>query len=500
MSAPSMMEPTGAGPVRIPLSGARTVLPGLPGWAGAPATAVHRRWNGHERRSRERLRRLSRDYDALCTSAVDAAEIAAGLEASGFTDGSAREYGYPGVFGLAEALFRLTPRLADRRPGRLANPWAERPLRHLARGLTFALPGLVLVACLPALSSGADRVTLVLAMLLGWPASQAMAFLGYSLEGRRHPRAAAAVLLLGLCVSALVAGLLALAAHTLGASAPVVAIAAAEIVYVTSAAVVLVLGNELIVLGALVPGVVAAACSRWVPGLPDPVLVAGAVSSVALVLVAALAICAGARIRDLRGGFRVLTRHDLTEVVFHLGYGLAGGVLVTLPALGGSATAAGGLALLPVIWSMGGAEWSVVWLRRRSFDLLNETISVPGFQRSVRRLALTGTVRYLLQLTVLTGLLVAGFRLTGGALPDRPLTVALLAGWLLGGGLYLALTLSSLSGVRTVVPCLLLAVAVGLAAHTLLTSPFAMLAAPVALVIALAPALRRTVADPVRHM
>jgi hypothetical protein len=499
MSADPILQSAVTVPRGIPLSRLRQIpLPGGSSTTGTPAP--HRSWNGRDRRSLDRLRRLARDYDVLCTAAVDSAEIAAGLEASGFTDGSAREYGYPGIFGLAEELFDKTPRLADRSPGRVANPWAERPLRHLARGLTFALPGLVLVACLPGLASRSDLLALLLAMLVGWPASQAMAFIGYALEGRRHPRAASALLLLCLCLCLLTAAGFAVVALSFGVSTRIAVVSAGEIAYVTSAAVILVLSHELVVLGALLPGVGAAAWSWLVPETPAWVLVAGAATSVTLVTVVALATCATARPRDVRAGLRVLTGHDFVEVLFHLGYGLAGGALVTLPALDGARTAAGGLALLPVIWSMGCAEWNVVWLRRRSFDLLNETISVVLFQHSVRRLATASTVRYLFQLTTLTAVLVAGIRLTSGAMPSRQLAIALLASWLLGCGFYLALTLSSLSGVRTVVPCLLLAVAVGLPANTSLHTPFAMLAAPLVLVLGLAPALRRTIANPLRHM
>src|SRR5690349_576354 len=101
MSAEPIQEPAVLTPVSIPFS--RLLKATLPG--GNPTTSAHRSWNGHDRRSLDRLLRLTRDYDVLCTAAVDSAEIAAGLEASGFTDGSAREYGYSGVFGLAEALF-----------------------------------------------------------------------------------------------------------------------------------------------------------------------------------------------------------------------------------------------------------------------------------------------------------------------------------------------------------------------------------------------------------
>jgi hypothetical protein len=497
MSAEPIAEPASARPVRIPFGWRRSAA--VDGDRARAATARHG-WNGHERRSADRLRRLARDYDALCTAAVDAAEIAAGLEASGFTDGSAQEYGFPGVFGLAEALFGTTPRLADRSPGRLANPWAERPMRHLARGVTFALPGLVLVACLPELDSRADLAALVVAMLVGWPASQTMAFLGFALEGRRHPRAAAALLLVGVLVSLLTAAVLGTVAVRCGVSTRVATIAAAEIVYVTSAAVVLVLSHELVILGALLPGLAAAAWTRSVHGAPGWLLGAGAATSVALVVIAAVVACADARPRDLRTGFGSLTRHDAVEVLFHVGYGLAGGALVTAPALAGGSAAGGGLGLLPVIWSMGGAEWNVVRLRRRSFDLLNTTISVTNFQRSVRRLAVASVARYLVQLSALTLLLVAGFRLATGALPGTHLAIALLASWVLGAGFYLALMLTSLGRVRVVVPGMLLGVALGLAADLGLHQASALLVGPAVLVIGLAPVLRRTIANPVLHM
>ncbi|HEY6796315.1 MAG TPA: hypothetical protein VI248_16690 [Kineosporiaceae bacterium] len=501
MSAEPIIEPTSSR-LRFPfqLSGRSRRGGNRSRHSASGATPAHRVWNGHERRSTDRLRRLARDYDALCTGAVDAAEVAAGLEASGFTDGSAREYGFPGIFALAEELYRQTPRLAERSPGRLANPWAERPLRHLTRGLTFALPGLVLVACLPGLTTRADLVAMTVAMLLGWPASQAIAFVGFALESRRHPRAAAAVLLLALTAFALAAGVLAVLAGSWGTSSRVAAIAAGEVVYIAAAAVVLVLSHELVIIGALLPGLMATACSWWVPGTSGWVVAVGAGTSVALITVAAVLACAPARVRDLRAGFAVLTRHDAVDTLFHLGYGLAGGVLITVPALAGPRTAAGSLALLPVIWSMGSAEWNVVRLRRRSFDLLNESISVQLFQRSVRRLAVTSLVRYLAELALLTAVLVAGIRITTGVLPGPPLAIALLASWVLGAGFYLALTLTSLDRVRAVVPRLALAVALALAASLAAPRWPAVLVGPVVLVLSLTPALRRTVADPVRHM
>jgi len=491
MSADSFVEPGGvAGAVALR-------APVAPQLATSPAG---RSWNGHERRSVERLRRLYRDFDVLCTSAVDAAEITAGLESAGFTDRTAQEHGYADVFELADALFHLTPRLVDQRPVKLANPWAERPLRHLARGVTFALPGVILVGALPRSSSTATTVALTVAMLFGWPAGQAMAFLGYALEGRRHPMAARAVLLLGFELATALAGAFALVARAAGVPVTVVGLGAGEIVYVAAAAVLLVLGAEAAVLAALVPGLAVAALGLAGVRLPAGAPLAGGVATVGLVSLAAVVSCRRVRPDDVRIAVRALSRHDAVEACYHVVYGVAGGALVTLPTLGGPATRASALALVPVIWSMGAAEWTVVRLRRRSFDLLNESISLRVFQRAVRRLAAGSAARYAAQLTLLTALLVAGLWWTGGAGPARSAAVTVGSAWLLGCGFYLALTLSSLGRMQAVAAAMASAAGLGLAAVLTVHQQAALLVAPLVLLAALVPPLRRTVGDPVRHM
>ncbi|MFN0284070.1 MAG: hypothetical protein ACKVZ6_19150, partial [Kineosporiaceae bacterium] len=217
-------------------------------------------WNGHDRRAADPVGRLSRELDSLCVAAVDAVEIAAGLEAAGFTDRAAREYGARDVFDLAETLFDRT-RFGRGRPGRpkLVNAWAERPLQHMLRGVAFAAPGLLFVACLPAVTGDLDRAALVVAMLLAWPGSQAMAFFGHLLEGRRHPAGARAVLRLALVVLAVVAVGFGVLAAAVGVDDRVAALGAGEVLYLAAAAVVLVLGHERLALAVLAPGVLAAA-------------------------------------------------------------------------------------------------------------------------------------------------------------------------------------------------------------------------------------------------
>jgi hypothetical protein len=431
---------------------------------------------------------------------VDAAEIAAGLESAGFTDSTAQEYSFADVFSLAESLFQQTPRLVNHRPGRLANPWAERPLKHLTRGVSFALPGLIFIACLPLVTTTRDFVALTVAMLFGWPAGQTMAFLGYALEGRRHPMGARAVLMLGLVTSLALGLAYAAASLGLGVSHPVAALGAGEIVYMAAASVVLVMGYEWAVLGSLVPGLAAAFLNWREIGPPDKILIAGAVGTVVAVVAAALATTAKARVNDLQTAFASLTREDWREAGFHCAYGMAGGLLVTLPALSLSGMTKGSLSLLPVIWSMGWAEWHIVSLRRRSFELLNQAISIEYFQLSVRWLARRSVVRYLGALTVLTALLLVAMRIISGEAPSAAVLGSFLASWLLGWGFYLALVLSSLGRMRIVVPCMVAAVLAGLASIELLHWQLSILVAPLALSLLLTAPVTMTIGDPTRHM
>jgi hypothetical protein len=297
-SQPKPRDPTTRS-IRIVLASPRSK-------AGSDLSRAGRLLNGHERRSTDRIKRLSREFDAVCTSAVDAAEIAAALESGGFTDSTAKEYGFADVFALAELLFQQTPRLVNHRPGRLVSPWVERPLKHFTRGVSFALPGLIFIACLPQVTATVEFLALTVAMLTGWPIGQTMAFLGYALEGRHHPMAARAILSLGLAASLVVGLLYAALAVRLGVTPSVAMLGAGEITYMAGASVVLVLSSEWIVLGSLVPGLAAAFLTWRGIGSPGYLLAVGALGTVLSSVISAFATTAKARWRDLRIAFACL--------------------------------------------------------------------------------------------------------------------------------------------------------------------------------------------------
>ncbi len=481
---PSTPQPDAPATIGIPLRAARTVR--------------HGGWTGRERRSVDPIHRLTREFDSLITAAVDHVEIVAGLEANGFTDPTAVEYRCQDLFDLAARMFAMTPRLADRQPGKLANPWSERPLRHLMRGLSFALPGLIFVAALPRSGGTAGLLALTAALMIGWPLSQILAYLGYTLAGQRHPMAARALLLAGLGVGLVLAGLFWVVTTSLGLSPGLAGVGAAEIAYLAAAAVIAVVGGDVVALAVLTPGLLTIGltlldhqAARWLPW--------GAGSAVGAAMVAAVVLCREARLSHLRTARSALGVHEWRETVAHACYGFAGAALVTLPALSGRASSATALSLLPLTWSMGVAEWSVVRVRRGAFEMLNAAVSVPEFAARSARQVTAAAGRYLVSLVLLTALAAAVLRhgSLGATTPETWWGLA--AGVVLGLAFFVALVLSSLGQIRAVVPVLGLSALLG-AAALLLPVAWAVMIAPLSAALLLLPVLRDSIGDPVRHM
>ncbi|MFE7515714.1 hypothetical protein ACFU8I_31480, partial [Streptomyces sp. NPDC057540] len=106
--------------------------------APAPAAPRSRRGNA------DPVKVLMHRHRELCERAVDPLEIAAGLEAQGFTDRTAARFRHRDVFSLAEELYARVPRGQERpepatQPERPRAPWA---LAALAPGGVAGLTGL----------------------------------------------------------------------------------------------------------------------------------------------------------------------------------------------------------------------------------------------------------------------------------------------------------------------------------------------------------------------
>ncbi|GHJ95230.1 hypothetical protein SNE510_47490 [Streptomyces sp. NE5-10] len=123
------------------------VAPG-PGaaWGAPPAAAAGAQAEpvpaGKARRSAgDPVKVLMHRHQELCARAVDPLEIAAGLEAQGFTDRTAARYRHRDVFSLAEELYARVPR-GHREPAPAEDPPAPRApwaLAALAPGAAAAL-------------------------------------------------------------------------------------------------------------------------------------------------------------------------------------------------------------------------------------------------------------------------------------------------------------------------------------------------------------------------
>lgn len=370
----------------------------------------------HDRRTRDPLRDLSRQFDSLCRSAVDPWEIAAGLEAEGINDAACQRYGYPDVFGLAEALFALVPRRASAElPRRERREVTAR--RSMLRGLLYALPGLVFVGLMQQAQASGLAVTLV-ALAAGWSWSQGMAYLGFRTLGWDGEASARRVLRAGMLLGLPVLAASLAAVATLTSPAPAALLAGAGVgVYMVAASVLLVLGRDVALLLALAPGAVAGALLLSGNASATPPLQAGAgVATVAVVLglgwtaTRAPRAEAGPAPRPL---VEIVTAADLRATTPHLFYGLLCALAlglspVTLGALlGATSTVPTWPVALPLVLSMGVIELQLERLRHRNESLLWREQSPVRFATLARRAFLRALAVYLLVVAALCGLVVA---------------------------------------------------------------------------------------------
>lgn len=452
-------------------------------------------WDGRERRATDKVSRLSRQFDSLCTGAVAPAEIAAGLEAAGFTDGTAHEYGYPDVFGLAEALFDKTPRLVNRKPGALINPWFEQRSHHLLRGLVFAAPGLLFISSLPGLTSPTDRWILISSLLVGWSGSQVLAYVFTVLAGRQRIRAGQGALFVGFLVIAAAGLVLAGIGLGLGAAPAVAALSAGQVVYLAASAVVISSRRLRLVLVALSPGLLTALAALL--GAPRSVSAAGAVMSVGLAVCATFWISRSVHRQDVDLARTSLSAGDWVAAGWQAAYGVCAGLLVSLPSVSQPVRMAS-TSLLPMIWSIGLAEWQIVRFRRRAFELLGSCSQVGAFKHRALSLALTSLGGYLLGLTLLSGIAASVAVIDGSW--GSAVSSGLTAGWLLGQAFYQALVISAMGHTQTVVIRTAVCAESGFLLLANGLDQLAFVVPSAALALWLLPPFVRTVRDPTRHL
>ena len=424
---------------------------------------------------------LCEQFIDVCRSAVDPMEISSALEFDGLSDQAARQqYGAPDVFALAEEMYRRVPR----RPGEpepLADPWKNSKLRAALHGLLYGLPAVCFPAAAGLLSGLHVLRALIVALLASWALSQALAYVGYARLGRAGSAGAARLLLVGMTVT--VAGVtLALAMAGLVAHARVTGLIFGFGLgaYMLGATVLLVLGAEGLLLVVLAPGVLGSAAflllglahlehAAWATLAATPLLALGLATARAW-REAGFRGPRGLRVRfDRRGerGLGILLRRrssvpaqpgpaaDRLGVLSQLrgalpsaGFGLvAAGLLVFPVAVGlpgdeGINTGAV-LASLPLALSMGMAEWSLIWFRRRGQHLLRDTQSLPAFAIRARVALFGALAQYLIAAALLIAAAVSVASATGLVQPHWAVLPEVSAYLALGGAMFLALLLQA---------------------------------------------------------
>ncbi|MEV0438327.1 hypothetical protein AB0I46_05210 [Streptomyces spectabilis] len=347
-----------------------TTCPRTPGGGTRPAG---RRPDLRPARPRDPVDALAADLAEDIGAAVHAYEVAAVLESQGMTgERIQREYGHRDLFSLAAALYQRVPR-DHPEPPLPPDPWRPDHAGCALRGLLFALPG---TAYLLAAGAWGDQGphALIAAALVSWAWSQALSHRAYvRLVTGRHE--AARTLLRGSTAGVGCASLTGLAVAGPG---PAAVFAAGQSCYLAAAGVLLVLGRERQLAGALLPVAAgAAALPWWDPpaalglGLPVlTVLLAAGAAGLALRAALATAPAAGAPPRLVR------------SVPYGL-FGLAAGTLVT------AAGARDPYAVIVLTLSMGPAEWLLYRFRGLAVAALRASTTPLGFRlRAVRALGL----------------------------------------------------------------------------------------------------------------
>jgi hypothetical protein len=415
--------------------------------------------NGHHRVPRT-VTALCEQFAEVCESAVDPLEIASALEFEGLGDQAAkRRYGYPDVFALAQDMyFRVQRRPAE--PEGPPDPWAGNSrLRPALHALLYALPGVCFPAAIGLLAGPGVEVALIVALLAAWSMGQGLAYLGYIRLGRtmdtdqtrRLLRVALA------CGLAVVAAALAVTGQVVHAPLSALLFGGGEGVYMLGAGTLMVLDAEGWLLVALGPGVLYSAAFLAMGRPVQLQHVAWGTMASAPILALALALIYTQRTGPVTG--KLFERDEWLGALPAVGFGLAAAGLLIFPVAagpyghGGINTGAL-LAAVPLSLSMGVAEWSLLWYRRRSQRLMRTTRDLRGFGLRARLILLGALLQYVAAAAVLTAAAVAIASKTGLVHMKLAYLPQLETYGVLGAAMFLALTLQALgSRVLPLVAC-----------------------------------------------
>jgi hypothetical protein len=396
---------------------------------------------------------LCEQFGPVCESAVDSLEIASALEFDGLSDQAAKvRYGFPDVFALAQDMyFRVQRRPAE--PEVPPDPWQVSKFRPALHSLLYGVPAVCFPAAAGLMAGPGVLPTLIVALLVAWSLAQGLAYLGYLRLGRTDAGQARRLLRAGTAVGlALVLLAMAGTAQLVHASRPVLLFGAGEGAYMLGACVLLVLGVEWWLLAALAPGALGSAAFLALGRPPNLEHVAWAALAATPLLALALAVACTRRTGPPTG--RLVTAAELRGAVPAAGFGLVAAGLLAFPIAAGvhghgGVNTGALLATLPLSLSMGAAEWSLLWYRRRTQRLLRANRELRKFAAKARLALLAAVLQYAASAAALTAAAVAVAGATGLVHPhwtDLPQLAAYMA---LGVAMFLALTVQAL-GLRAV--------------------------------------------------
>jgi hypothetical protein len=387
------------------------------------------------------------DLAAACGPAVDPLEIAARLEAAGFSNQVVVDtYALPDVFALADVLYRHTPFTTE--PQSEPEATAGGSWRDLARGALFALPTLSFTVGIKALGVRPVWWVLPAGLVVGWALSQLIACLAWTLRGSGdsagEPVIVLVALALGIALSAAVGGVM---ARYFGGGLDAVLIAVAVTVYMVDTGLLLFYGDEWWLALALAPGAAAAGLylldSRW--SSFNRLASGAAVATVVLATVFALR-------HIVRRGWR---RPQLSRSVIPKGAqffihgaccGLLTSLLIGFESRPGHSIHYVTLVVWPLLLTLGLMEWQLRTLRGRVAALLPVSHGMRNFVAQARRTFMRSLVIYALLLAALS--VAAG---AIGATRHTRLMLPLLAQGILGLAFFVALVLIASGRVDLVV-------------------------------------------------
>lgn len=392
-------------------------------------------WSGRDRRAPDPLAQLSRRLEGACQGAVQPLELAAILEAEGYTDQLVRtRFGTPDVFACAQLLYRRVPF----RPPDVTASTLPRPVpleRDLTRGVIYLMPALWTPFALPLTPGmGAAQVTtagLLTATLFGWGWMQGVAYRGYQALVRGPAPAARTLAVAGVQATVLTAVLAAGVAWMTDLPVlPTAGVALAMGTYLASATALLVLGQEARLLLTALP--VAALILAHLTGLVQ----APQWLTLLLAVGGPLLAAAQAVTRAGRPAAAVATRSGRALLYATYGWLCAAflGARLLNPWQPGGADLSGMMGLswsvAPLVLGMGVLEFTLRGLHRGLGDCARRTDPVGVIRARAARF-LSGRVALFTAGLALTYLLVA---LLSPRLGGPVLTPKLLTGHVLVGG------------------------------------------------------------------